>query len=249
MHNLSFDDGGHANTKAILVNASNVTLDLNGYWLNYAGSGTTFFGIYTNSSNLIVQNGTVNGFYYGVYFDSFGYYPIAKDVNVLNVSGSGAGIYVGGGNPYPFETVIDHCVITAASGASMAGIYLAGSDANISNCRINGQNTGGEGIWVDGYGSAIIDSNNIMRGNYGIRVSSTVSYASINGNSITGANTYGIYVNATDATLDSNRIVHTTYGLYFPTGTTSKYLNTITAGCSTPFECLSGACTSVGNNS
>ena len=55
---------------AITVSANNVTLDLMGFSLSYTGSASQPNGIYMSGrSNVEVRNGSVTGFYTGVYED------------------------------------------------------------------------------------------------------------------------------------------------------------------------------------
>ena len=52
---------------AITVNASNVTIDLNGYQLVCANSSYSTWGIYANNvSNVSVKNGAIAGFAFGI---------------------------------------------------------------------------------------------------------------------------------------------------------------------------------------
>ena len=88
---------------AIIVNASNVTIDLNGYQLVATASNSYNFGIYANNvSNVSVKNGTIAGFTFGVEMD----YPQgASNVNFghlvdgLHLSNNqvGVGCYVSKG--------------------------------------------------------------------------------------------------------------------------------------------------------
>jgi hypothetical protein len=57
---------------AITINASNVTIDMNGFAItkNQTGNTPHCFGIYTlNRANITVKNGLIFGFYDGIRFD------------------------------------------------------------------------------------------------------------------------------------------------------------------------------------
>lgn len=57
---------------AIEIQTNNVTIDLNGWKLggSAAGAGTDAIGIYANErKNITVRNGTIRGFYRGIYLD------------------------------------------------------------------------------------------------------------------------------------------------------------------------------------
>jgi parallel beta-helix repeat protein len=52
---------------AITVNASNVTIDLNGYQLFCSNSNNSTWGIYANNvSNVSIKNGAIDGFTFGI---------------------------------------------------------------------------------------------------------------------------------------------------------------------------------------
>jgi hypothetical protein len=58
---------------AITIVSSNVTLDLGGHYLYYPGTPTSNVGVYVhNAGNVIIQNGIIAVFQYGVYFDRTG---------------------------------------------------------------------------------------------------------------------------------------------------------------------------------
>ena len=59
---------------AITINTNNVVLDLNGFKLGglSAGLGTQAHGIYAyQRQNITIKNGTVRGFFIGIYLDDF----------------------------------------------------------------------------------------------------------------------------------------------------------------------------------
>ena len=58
---------------AIQIFSSNVTLDLGGHYLYYPGTPTSNVGVYVhNVGNVIIQNGIIAVFTYGVDFDRTG---------------------------------------------------------------------------------------------------------------------------------------------------------------------------------
>lgn len=63
---------GRARGFAIRVRANNVVIDLNGFTLrNVRGAATTAAGIFArDKSNIVVRNGTIIGFYRGIYLDN-----------------------------------------------------------------------------------------------------------------------------------------------------------------------------------
>jgi hypothetical protein len=68
--NLTYSSAAGA---AITILSSNVTLDLGGHYLYYPGTPVSNFGVFVhNAGNVIIQNGIIAVFYYGVFFDDAG---------------------------------------------------------------------------------------------------------------------------------------------------------------------------------
>ncbi len=68
--NLTYSSAGGA---AITIVSSNVTLDLAGHYLYFPGTSSTNVGVYVhNAGNVIIQNGIIAVFHYGIYFDRTG---------------------------------------------------------------------------------------------------------------------------------------------------------------------------------
>src|ERR1700674_4960467 len=62
--NLTYSSAAGA---AITILSSNVTLDLAGHYLYFPGTPTSNVGVYVhNAGNVIIQNGIIAVFYYGV---------------------------------------------------------------------------------------------------------------------------------------------------------------------------------------
>jgi hypothetical protein len=68
--NLTYSSAAGA---AITILSSNVTLDLGGHYLYFPGTPTSNVGVYVhNAGNVIIQNGIIAVFYYGVYIEHTG---------------------------------------------------------------------------------------------------------------------------------------------------------------------------------
>lgn len=115
---------------AITINANSVVLDLKGYKIGgqAAGLGTMAYGIYvTNQSTVVIRNGLVRGFYYGIF--------LADGSNNKN-------------------NIVDNI---RADSNTRYGIYIAwpGENNTVRNCSVG--STGGTtvtsnwtmGIWID----------------------------------------------------------------------------------------------------
>src|ERR1700730_14766028 len=68
--NLTYSSAAGA---AITILSSNVTLDLGGHYLYYPGTPSSNVGVYVhNAGNVIIQNGIIAVFFYGVYIEHTG---------------------------------------------------------------------------------------------------------------------------------------------------------------------------------
>jgi hypothetical protein len=120
-----------ANVNGIVINASDVTLDLNGFTLN--GGGSAFEGIIVGQGMLVenveIRNGSIKGFQNGGVYGASAQYMVVEDVRS---SGNGfEGIRPGG-----FGLVRD-CVVRG----NAIGIY-AGTGTKVMDCLVIGNSTG-----------------------------------------------------------------------------------------------------------
>jgi hypothetical protein len=68
--NLTYSSAAGA---AITILSSNVTLDLGGHYLYFPGTPTSNVGVYVhNAGNVIIQNGIIAVFHYGIYIEHTG---------------------------------------------------------------------------------------------------------------------------------------------------------------------------------
>jgi hypothetical protein len=134
---LTFLPGPGAQS-AIAVNTSNVTIDLNGFYISKARNGDTSptFGVFSNNrANITVKNGTIIGFQTGVAFD-----------------------YLGGAN-INSNHLVDGVRFT---NEQVTGIYLHHTtNCLIQNCSIahTGYEANGNIVSVQGTGITVIDTN------------------------------------------------------------------------------------------
>ena len=106
-----------ANTNAIQINASNVSVDLGGYTLAETAGGTSE-GITVSSglSNVTIQNGAITGFALDVVFGSGSGHSLTN-VQLLNFSSIGLLVLAN-------NCLIENCSMVGATGASATGIYI-----------------------------------------------------------------------------------------------------------------------------
>ena len=123
---------------AIQINTNNVILDLNGFKLGglAAGTGTTAFGIRANNrQNITIKNGTIRGFFKGIFLDSSGAFQghvveaIRADQNTL------IGIEVfGSGNIVRNNQVVATGGTTCCGpDVNATGIFLQGAGPRVLN--------------------------------------------------------------------------------------------------------------------
>jgi len=138
---------------AITVSVDNVTLDLMGFALIGPGSSNAGSGVLIKTNNVEVRNGTITGFFTGVYGQN-GSYLDAIGNRVIGVRGHGNlnGILLGG-----YNHLIKGCSVspgTLVSQNSSYGLFL--TVGTISGCTASGFNTSAIEI---GYGTV---SDNVV---------------------------------------------------------------------------------------
>lgn len=175
--NLSYNGSGNA----ITVNADNVTLDLMGFSLTFNGSGGTPNGIFLHGRNNVeIRNGTVSGFFTGIWEDSQNgtNHRISNIRADYNTTSGGVGIILTG---------INHLVRgCTASHNSYGGIGFG--SGTITGCVAC--NNGNYGITLHGAGSVLnnIANNNTLY-NFKLGTADTATNIMVNGNSASGLST------------------------------------------------------------
>jgi len=221
---------------AIEIQTNNVTIDLNGWKLGgqAAGAGTGAKGIFAfQRKNITIKNGTIRGFYRGIFLsDSYPYTTsqghLIEDIRADNNIRMGMHIE-GRGNIVRRNQVVDTGGTTVIGSAF--GIYLIGPGGRVLNNDISGTVTGsggGFGLYLSTADGAVIEGNRI----------DDVSTGS-------GGITRGIYIlSSNDVLARGNSITRADVGIYYSSGSTGKYMGTLTSGVTTRF--LGG--TAVGTN-
>ena len=125
--NLTYSSAAGA---AITIVSSNVTLDLAGHYLYFPGTPTSNVGVYVhNAGNVIIQNGIIAVFYYGVYFDRTGGTAlnsgdIVQDLRLTNVT-DGVFLFTVAGS------IVRNNQITSLTAGSGTGIAIEGGGGNL----------------------------------------------------------------------------------------------------------------------
>jgi hypothetical protein len=120
-----------ANADGIDVKASNVVINLNGFSMSSTGYG---FGVRDDIySNVVVYNGTISGFYYGVALGNAGEENNLELQNV-RVLGATAGVRMTGS-----DAIVENCSIigTGVANTDGVGVMIGGVNDEIRNCYIS----------------------------------------------------------------------------------------------------------------
>jgi len=141
-----------ANTNGIIVTASNVTIDLNGFTITGAGSSSTGTGIESASViSITVENGTITGFFTGVNAGTNG---IVKSVHAVR---NGSGIAAG------FSGMVQGCTATG----NTKGFGIAGA----GNTVISGNTANANAVGIECQSSGCLITNNVINSNTGPAIS------------------------------------------------------------------------------
>lgn len=228
------------NTDAITVQADDVTIDLRGNLLNYAGTDgatITFAAILgVGRKNVTVRNGTIRGFFRGVFFED---------------NANSAGITVE-------NIVADHC--------TFLGLQVKGRAAIVRHNRV--RNVGGStafttqryGIFLQSVGGMLSDNvvtdvrlDGATLNSYGIFLTGSESLvaqrnSALNSQESANSDTLGLYVeNCPGAFIEGNRIARFETGLAIKTSLGLVFRdNTVTSGLLT-YNASSGVIDGGGN--
>jgi len=211
---------------AIEIQTNNVTIDLNGWKLGgqAAGPGTLTNGIRANQrKNITIKNGTIRGFFYGIFLNDSNPYTtsqghLIEDIRADNNTSVGM-IISGRGNIVRRNQVVDTGGTTQVG--NVYGILFVGPGGRVLNNDISGTAATGSSV---GIGLRLYTAKGtVIEGNRIDDVSSG-----------SGA-TYGIYIyGSNDVLARGNSITSAYTGIYY-TGSTGKYMDTLTSNVTTPF--------------
>ncbi|HVC37821.1 MAG TPA: hypothetical protein VNF46_05405 [Gammaproteobacteria bacterium] len=197
---------------AITINANNVTLDLNGWKVDggSAGTGTSAYGIFSNSDNVTIKNGIVRGFSVAIYLAGTG--DVVQDVLV------DSNLYVGIWTAGPGAKIEHNQVVNTGNSPttnnSTWALAIEGNTSTVINNTVSGVTPNGsgfaDGIQTGGTRSTVRDNT----------VSNTA-----------GGTSYGIVVD--DGIAVNNTVSGFVTGIDFPVAGIYAY-NTV-YGCTTDF--------------
>jgi hypothetical protein len=165
--NLVYSSAGGA---AVTILSSNVTLDLGGHYLYFPGTPTSNVGVYVhNAGNVIIQNGIIAVFYYGVYIEHTGGTAlnsgdIVQDLRVTDVRYGVVLTTVAG-------SIVRNNQITSLTAGSGAGIYSVGGGNLASGNLISGFDEG-----VFGGGGNYCLENMVSNCAFGLALSASDKY-------------------------------------------------------------------------
>ena len=221
---------------AIEIQTNNVTIDLNGWKLGglAAGVGTQTKGIYAwQRKNITIRNGTIRGFYLGIYLQDSPPYVTSQGHLIEDIradQNTFIGMQVmGRGSTVRRNQVVDTGGSTENSYAY--GFILYGPGVRALNNDISGTAAtavaDANGLYLSKANGAVVEGNRIDDVSSG-----------------TG-NTYGMYINSSNDVLAAgNRITSAANGIVYTGGSTGKYMDNLTSNVFTAFA----GGTSVGTN-
>jgi hypothetical protein len=167
---------------AITITANNVVLDLNGHRLSGlpGGTGTEAYGIYASKrQNITIHNGTIRGFYVGVFLDDDAPYTSSQGHVIEDVrtdQATAAGISVRGrACTLRRNQVIATGGTTLFANPSAVGIVVVGPGHRVLDNDVMTVTAAGSGVargiwlWVDSGGS-VAASNRIAQVDVGIEL-------------------------------------------------------------------------------
>jgi parallel beta-helix repeat protein len=222
---------------AITINTNNVVLDLKGYKIGgqAAGKGTLACGIYANQrKNITIRNGTVRGFYVGIYLQDSGSYTTSQGHIVENIRAdlnTYQGLRVEGrGNMIRNNQVVETGGRIPSSNSSGIVIYGPGNrviNNDVYETAADGANNTYE-IELEGASGGIVENNRV-------------------GNSAPGTGaSYGIFVaGSSNVFVTNNSITNLAKGVFYDGTSSGKYRDNIAIGCTVPFT---GGTDAGGNN-
>lgn len=171
----------------IIIQADDVTIDLNGFTM-VGGGGGTAYGIRAavTQQNICIRNGTVRGFANGGVRGENCRNSFFEALRVSDIGGGGSGTLTAGIAAGPGSTVKD-CVVHAMIGA-VPGLR-SGDGCTFTGCTVTGGGSGSGGKGFD-LGSFVTVVNCTAQGNTGIGISvgsgSTVTHCTASANLSTG---------------------------------------------------------------
>ncbi len=167
--NLTYSSAAGA---AITILSSNVTLDLGGHYLYFPGTPTSNVGVYVhNAGNVIIQNGIIAVFFYGVYIEHTGGTAlntgdIVENLKLTNVTYGAVLITVAG------SIVRNNQITSTSNGTSGAGIFISGSGGNL----VSGNVISGFDAGVDTFGNNYCLENMVSNCAFGFALSASDKY-------------------------------------------------------------------------
>jgi hypothetical protein len=212
---------------SITINVNNVVIDLNGRKLGggSAGAGTGAGGIYANQrKNITITNGTIRGFYYGVFLDDASPYTTSQGHIIEDIRAdmnTYMGLRVSGrGNIIRNNQVVDTGGTTTSNYAT--GIDVHGPGNRVFNNDVyetkEKSTAMAVGIALSSSDGSVVMNNRVGNQDFGTGIS------------------YGIWLDHSDNFIvKGNSITKMVKGIWFNVST-GLYADNLASGCTEPFH-------------
>ena len=242
---------GRVTGRAILINADDVVLDLNGWTLEgTGGSATETVGIKAyKRKNITIRNGTIRGFYYGILLKDLSPYTTSQGHLVEDIhadKNTFIGIIIHGrGNTARRNQVLDTGGSAIRSNAY--GIALVGSGGRVLDNDITGtvatSDSEAIGLFIYLADDAVMEGNRIADVShdtgaaFGIFIT-TSSDVLARANSISNTGIATFIYNCNDVLVRGNSITRADVGVFYSpddSGSTGKYMDNLTSNIAVPF--------------
>jgi nitrous oxidase accessory protein NosD len=167
--NLTYSSAAGA---AITILSSNVTLDLGGHYLYFPGTPTSNVGVYVhNAGNVIIQNGIIAVFFYGVYIEHTGGTAlnsgdIVQDLRLTNVT---YGVIL---NTVAESIVRNNQITSTSNGTFGFGIEIFNAGGNL----VSGNVISGFDLGVFSGGNDYFLENMVSNCSFGFDLNNTDKY-------------------------------------------------------------------------
>lgn len=215
---LTSDLTNYGGGAAIVINTSNVTIDLNGFRLiSGGGSG---YGVYSTgaNSNLVVRNGQITAGYRGLMIEPSTGSSTNVEISHLVIDGFTSMAI----DANVQQSLIHDVVVQAPVGASAWGIYT--TNADIDHVRVSGSYI--YGIYTNGTSFKTV-RNSFAEGSTAAVIFNGNGTGSVVNCELNGGLNYGVYIATGNISVIGNRITSFGDAIAYGGSASGKYRDNV----------------------